>query len=134
MNVLPYAIPAALARRMPALLPNRVGVDSALLSNIGHVSGLPAEVGDAGAIREFWGTPPAYPGMDAAFSVTTFGSRLLVGLRYTRGAFDPATAREFALLFRDTLLGRDGDRPRAGRFSQPAPAEASGRSIAPSEA
>jgi hypothetical protein len=86
------------------VIPPRLSVDTTLLSNIGQVSNLPARLGEAGAVKMAWGTPPSYPGMETAFSAAVFRSQLFVGLRYSRSGFDRETARELALLYRETLL------------------------------
>jgi acyl transferase domain-containing protein/NRPS condensation-like uncharacterized protein/acyl carrier protein len=115
MNGPIHLMPVTWARRVASKLPARIGVDTAMLSNIGHVERIPARLGDAGQITAIWGTPPGYPPMNAAISIAAFASKLFVGFRYTRAAFDAAGARDFALTYRDTLLGHSGDSSRARR-------------------
>lgn len=55
--------------------------------------------------------------MRAAFSVTAFASRLLVGLRYPRTAFDVPGAREYALLYKRGCLASRRVWRRANRLS-----------------
>ena len=66
--------------------------------------------------KTFWGTPGAFPSMETSFSAVVFRSRLFVGMRYLRCGFDRDTARELALLFRETLLG--GAPPEARELVQ----------------
>ncbi|MFL5911890.1 MAG: acyltransferase domain-containing protein, partial [Gaiellaceae bacterium] len=109
---LPHYLPVGIARHGPKLFAPRLAVDTTLLSNIGQVSNLPARLGDAGAVKTFWGTPPGYPRMETSFSAAVFRSQLFVGLRYSRSGFDRETAHELALLYRDTLLGGSPEKAR----------------------
>ena len=79
-------------------------VDTAELSNFGQAQGVPLQLGDAGAVKAFWGTPPGWPNLGASFSITSFNSRLCVGLRYRLATMDHSTARELASSYKYALL------------------------------
>jgi NRPS condensation-like uncharacterized protein len=101
-----YELPVAAKRVIEPLLAraSRFTVDTAELSNMGHMTGLPDALGDAGAITSFWWTPPGWPKLGASFSAVTFKSRLFIGLRYRAAVLDDAGAIELARLFREALL------------------------------
>jgi hypothetical protein len=104
--ILPFHyLPVGIARHGSKLMTPRLAVNTTLLSHVGQLPNLPARLGEAGAIKTFWGTPGAFPSMETSFSAVVFRSRLFVGMRYLRSGFDRDTARELALLFRETLLG-----------------------------
>ena len=102
-----HRLPVAAKRLIPPALPlaSRFTVDTAELSNMGHVSGLPRSLGEAGEITSFWWTPPGWPKLGASFSAATFGTRLYIGLRYRHAVLDRAGARELAGTYRDVLVG-----------------------------
>ena len=102
-----YELPVAVKRVIEPLLAraSRFTVDTAELSNMGHVTGLPHALGDAGEITSFWWTPPGWPKLGASFSAVTFASRLCIGLRYRAAVLDAAGASELAGLYREALVG-----------------------------
>lgn len=102
-----YELPVAAKRVIEPLLAraSRFTVDTAELSNMGHMTGLPDALGDAGEITSFWWTPPGWPKLGASFSAVTFKSRLFIGLRYRAAVLDDAGAIELAQLYREALLG-----------------------------
>lgn len=104
---LPYELPIGLGRWAPRLNPRRLAVDTTMLSNLGRVRDVPAELGDAGRITAMWESPAHDPHMRFALAATTFGSDVFVGFRYHRAGFDTATAQDFVRLYAETMLGRE---------------------------
>lgn len=102
----PTILPAALKQRMQNLigLTGNLLVDTAVLSNLGRIETVP-RLGDAGAVREIWFSPPGRMPLGASFGAATLGGRLFVTLRYRHALFDAGAAAEFAALYRKTLLG-----------------------------
>jgi NRPS condensation-like uncharacterized protein len=104
---LPYELPSGLGRWAPRLNPRRIAVDTAMLSNLGRIRDVPAELDDAGRITAMWESPAHDPYMRFALAATTFGSDVFVGFRYHRAGFDAAMANDFLRLYADTMLGRE---------------------------
>jgi NRPS condensation-like uncharacterized protein len=100
----PTALPTAIKKRMQDLIPltNNAVVDTAVLSNLGRLEGVP-ELGDAGAVREVWFSPPGRMPLGASFGVATHDDRVFVTLRYRHALFDASAAREFLATFKETL-------------------------------
>jgi NRPS condensation-like uncharacterized protein len=82
---------------------NRV-VDSAVLSNVGRLEGVPDLGGDAGAVRSVWFSPPGRMPLGASVGTATLGNELFVALRYRRALFDAGAAADFAALYREVLI------------------------------
>ena len=61
-------------------------------------------LGDAGAVREVWFSPPGRMPLGASLGAVTLEGRLFVTLRYRHALFDEAAAAEFLGIFRDVLL------------------------------
>jgi NRPS condensation-like uncharacterized protein len=103
---LPSAMPTGLKRRMQDLIPltGNVVVDTAVLSNLGRVQDVP-HVGDAGAVRELWFSPPGRMPLGASLGAVTLGERLFLTLRYRHALFDGTAAGEFMETFREALAG-----------------------------
>ncbi len=101
----PTLLPAALKQRMQNLisLTGNLLVDTAVLSNLGRIDAV-AQFGDAGPVRELWFSPPGRMPLGASFGTVSLGGRLFITLRYRHALFGAAAAREFAELYRETLL------------------------------
>jgi NRPS condensation-like uncharacterized protein len=101
----PTLLPTGLKQRMQDLIPltGNLVVDTAVLSNLGRVQDAP-ELGDAGAIRELWFSPPGRMPLGASLGVATLDGRLFVTLRYRHAQFDAAAADEFLATFKSALL------------------------------
>ena len=101
----PTILPTAVKQRMQNLIPltGNVVVDTAVLSNLGRVSD-PPTLGDAGAVRELWFSPPGRMPLGASLGAATLDGRLFVALRYRRAQFDAPAAAEFVQTLRDVLL------------------------------
>jgi hypothetical protein len=79
-------------------------VDSAVLSNVGRLEGVPDLGGDAGAVRSVWFSPPGRMPLGASVGTATLGNELFVALRYRRALFDAGAAADFAALYREVLI------------------------------
>jgi NRPS condensation-like uncharacterized protein len=101
----PTVLPTALKKRMQSLIPltGNVVVDTAVLSNLGRVAD-PPTLGDAGAVREIWFSPPGRMPLGASLGVATLDGRMFTTLRYRHPLFDHSAATEFLELFRGVLL------------------------------
>jgi NRPS condensation-like uncharacterized protein len=100
----PTALPTGLKQRMQDLIPltNNAVVDTAVLSNLGRLEDVP-HLGEAGAVREVWFSPPGRMPLGASLGVVTADDRLFVTLRYRHALFDPAAAAEFLSTFKQVL-------------------------------
>jgi NRPS condensation-like uncharacterized protein len=100
----PTALPTWLKKRMQDLIPltNNAVVDTAVLSNLGRLEGVP-DLGDAGRVREIWFSPPGRMPLGASLGAATLNGRLFVTLRYRHAQFDAEAAEEFLATFKDTL-------------------------------
>jgi NRPS condensation-like uncharacterized protein len=105
----PATLTVAARRRLQDLIPltGDVVVDTASLSNLGVVDGLPS-LGEAGSVRGLWLSPPGRMPLGASFGVLTLDGRLHVTLRYRHALFDQDAARAFAAIYRDVLLAGAG--------------------------
>lgn len=101
----PTLLPTALKQRMQDLIPlsGNLVVDTAVLSNLGRVQGVPT-LGEAGAVQELWFSPPGRMPLGASFGVASLEGRLFLTLRYRHAQFSPSAAAEFVHLYRETLL------------------------------
>jgi NRPS condensation-like uncharacterized protein len=102
----PATLTVAAKRRLQDLIPltGDVVVDTASLSNLGVVDGLPS-LGDAGSVRGLWLSPPGRMPLGTSIGVVTFEDRLHMTLRYRHAQFDQDAANAFAGIYRDVLLG-----------------------------
>jgi NRPS condensation-like uncharacterized protein len=101
----PTALPTGLKKRMQDLIPltNNAVVDTAVLSNLGRIDDVP-RLGDAGAVREVWFSPPGRMPLGASLGAATLDGRLFVTLRYRHALFDAPAAAEFMATFKEVLL------------------------------
>jgi len=101
----PTLLPTGLKQRMQTLIPltGNVVVDTAVLSNLGRVDDAPV-LGDAGAVRELYFSPPGRMPMGASLGAATLDGRLFLTLRYRHPLFDRPAAEEFVQLLRQVLL------------------------------
>jgi NRPS condensation-like uncharacterized protein len=106
----PMLIPAALKQRMTDLIPltGNLSVDTAVLSNLGRLSDVP-ELGDAGAVREVWFSPPGRMPLGASLGAATLDGRLFVTLRYRHTQFGAGAADAFLAGLRRALTERPAD-------------------------
>jgi hypothetical protein len=103
----PTALPTGVKQRLQQLIPltGDMVVDTAVLSNLGRLEGVPHLGGDAGAIRAVWFSPPGRMPLGASFGVATLGEELFITLRYRHALLAPTAATEFGRLYRDLLTG-----------------------------
>jgi NRPS condensation-like uncharacterized protein len=102
----PTLLPTGLKRRMQDLIPltGNIVVDTAVLSNLGRIDDVP-HLGDAGAVREVWFSPPGRMPLGASLGAVTLGGRLFVTLRYRHALFDRDAASRFLADLKETLVG-----------------------------
>jgi NRPS condensation-like uncharacterized protein len=102
----PTMLPIGLKRRMQDLIPltGNVVVDTAVLSNLGRLEHVP-HLGDAGAVRELWFSPPGRMPLGAALGAATLDERLFITLRYRHAQFDAQAATQFLTEYKRTLIG-----------------------------
>ncbi len=103
---IPRFLPAILKARIREIVPT-IGsghVQTSWLSNLGRLAASP-EMGDAGAVRAIYFSPPAHMPMGVSVGAVTLEDRMMLTLRYRKAVFDAAAARDFAELYRATLLG-----------------------------
>jgi NRPS condensation-like uncharacterized protein len=79
-------------------------VDTAMLSNLGRVEGLPSLGGPAGRVCRMWFSPPARMPMGASLGAASYDGTLFLCLRYRHALFDSDAAAAFAALLRDALV------------------------------
>jgi NRPS condensation-like uncharacterized protein len=103
----PTALPTGIKRRLQELIPltGNMVVDTAVLSNLGRLEGVPHLGDEAGAVRAVWFSPPGRMPLGASLGVATLDQEMFVTLRYRRAMFSPEAASEFAVLYRDVLTG-----------------------------
>jgi NRPS condensation-like uncharacterized protein len=101
----PTLLPTGLKQRMQDLIPltGNVIVDTAVLSNLGRIESVP-HLGDAGAVREVWFSPPGRMPLGASFGAATLDDRLFLTLRHRHPLFDGPAARDFLDTFKRGLL------------------------------
>jgi NRPS condensation-like uncharacterized protein len=103
----PTVLPTGVKQRLQQLIPltGNLTVDTAVLSNLGRLQGVPHLGGEAGAVRAVWFSPPGRMPLGASFGVATLGEELFITLRYRHALLAPAAAEEFGRLYRDVLTG-----------------------------
>jgi NRPS condensation-like uncharacterized protein len=103
----PTALPTGVKQRLQQLIPltGDMVVDTAVLSNLGRLEGVPHLGDEAGAIRAVWFSPPGRMPLGASFGVATLGEELFITLRYRHALLAPTAAAEFGRLYRDLLTG-----------------------------
>jgi NRPS condensation-like uncharacterized protein len=103
----PTALPTGIKQRLQQLIPltGDMVVDTAVLSNLGRLEGVPHLGDEAGAIRAVWFSPPGRMPLGASFGVATLGEELFITLRYRHALLAPTAAAEFGRLYRDLLTG-----------------------------
>src|SRR4051794_33043999 len=89
----PTALPTGVKQRLQQLIPltGDMVVDTAVLSNLGRLQGVP-HLRDAGAIRAVWFSPPGRMPLGASFGVATLGEELFITLRYRHALLAPTAA------------------------------------------
>ncbi|MFZ0041005.1 MAG: condensation domain-containing protein [Solirubrobacteraceae bacterium] len=98
-------LPTAVKRRFQDLITltgNRL-VDSAVLSNLGRLDGVPRLGGSAGEVRRVWFSPPGRMPLGASLGAATYGDELFVCLRYRHALFDTDGAAAFASVLHGVL-------------------------------
>jgi hypothetical protein len=101
----PTALPTAVKKRFQDLIPltGNLAVDTAVLSNLGRLESVPS-MGDAGAIREVWFSPPGRMPLGLALGAVSVGQELFLTLRYSHALLGADEASDFAALLHDTLV------------------------------
>lgn len=102
----PAALPIALKRQLQRLIPltGDLVVDTAVLSNLGRLEGVP-RLGGAGPVRAVWFSPPGRMPLGASVGVATLDERVFLTLRYRHALFDAHAAKEFGELLRGVATG-----------------------------
>jgi len=102
----PTLLPPAVKQRLQHLIPltGNLVVDTAVLSNLGRLEAVP-RLGDAGAIKAVWFSPPGRMPLGASVGAATLGGELFVTLRYRHALFDRRAGAAFARRYRDVLVG-----------------------------
>jgi NRPS condensation-like uncharacterized protein len=98
-------LPTAVKRRFQDLLTltgNRF-VDTAVLSNLGRLDGVPRLGGAAGTVTQVWFSPPGRMPLGASLGAATHNDELFLCLRYRHALFDADGAGDFAAVLRDVL-------------------------------
>ncbi|HUE26766.1 MAG TPA: hypothetical protein VMP89_08325 [Solirubrobacteraceae bacterium] len=105
MLELPARLPIGVKRCLQYLIPltGSVVVDTASLSNLGGLDGLPSQF--EGANAEVGFSPPGRMPLGLSIGVVTLEDRLHLTLRYRHAQFGKAAARSFMTLYRDVLRG-----------------------------
>jgi NRPS condensation-like uncharacterized protein len=103
---MPAALPSGVKKRIQNLIPltGNLVVDTAVLSNLGRLEGVP-HLGDAGAVQAVWFSPPGRMPLGASFGTATRDDELFVTLRYRHALLDAAAANALAALYRQVLVG-----------------------------
>ena len=99
-------LPLWLKRASIDLIPltgNRT-VDSSALTNLGCIKDFGSFGGKAGAVTEFWFSPPARMPLGVSLGVATMGDTMALTFRYRKTQFSPGAAARFAEVFRKTLM------------------------------
>ena len=103
---IPRFLPAILKARIREIVPT-IGsghVQTSWLSNLGRLAVSPV-MGDAGRVRAIYFSPPAHMPMGVSIGAVSLEDRMMFTLRYRKAVFDETAARDFAKLYRTTLLG-----------------------------
>ncbi len=103
---IPKFLPAVLKSRLREIVPTLGSnhVQTSWLSNLGRLAVSPV-MGGAGRVQAIHFSPPAHMPMGVSVGVASLEDRMMLTLRYRRAVFDEAAARDFADLYRATLLG-----------------------------
>jgi NRPS condensation-like uncharacterized protein len=98
-------LPTAVKRRFqdPITLTGDRFVDTAVLSNLGRLEGVPRLGGTAGNVKEVWFSPPGRMPLGASLGAATYNDELFLCLRYRHALFDADGAAGFAAVLRDVL-------------------------------
>jgi NRPS condensation-like uncharacterized protein len=111
-------LPPWLLNLFPPLLPllcrllgDRVE-NSAVLSNLGCLADVPCFGPPAGAVTEFWFSPPGGMPMGLTVGAASLHGRLHLVFRYCRALFDKGAARRFSSLFLESLADLSRGAPR----------------------
>ncbi len=98
-------LPTAVKRRFQDLITlsgSRL-VDTAVLSNLGRLDGVPRLGGSAGAVRSVWFSPPGRMPLGASVGAATHADQLFLCLRYRHALFDGEGASGFCGLVHEVL-------------------------------
>jgi NRPS condensation-like uncharacterized protein len=79
-------------------------VDTAVLSNLGRLEGVPRLGGEAGEIRSVWFSPPGRMPLGASLGAATYADRMFLCLRYRHALFDRDGAGDFCSVLHDVLI------------------------------
>lgn len=103
---IPKFLPAALKGQLKYITPTLAAnmVDSTWVSNLGRLAE-PPSMGDAGAVKSFYFSPPSPQPMGLTLGVACMKNQLYLGFRYRRSLLSQSATQEFAALFKDILLG-----------------------------
>jgi NRPS condensation-like uncharacterized protein len=95
----PTALPTGVKQRLQELIPltGNLVVDTAVLSNLGKLDGLPE-------VTRIGFSPPGRMPLGASFGVATLDGQMWVTLRYRHALFDAGAAADFLELYRSVLL------------------------------
>lgn len=98
-------LPTAVKRRFQDLITltgSRL-VDTAVLSNLGRLDGVPRLDDRAGHVTEVWFSPPGRMPLGASIGAATYNGELFLCLRYRHTLFDAGGAAGFARILHDVL-------------------------------
>jgi NRPS condensation-like uncharacterized protein len=98
-------LPTAVKRRFQDLitLTGDRFVDSAVLSNLGRLEGVPRLGDSAGSVKSVWFSPPGRMPLGASVGAATLDDELFLCLRYRHALFDADGASAFATVLRVVL-------------------------------
>jgi NRPS condensation-like uncharacterized protein len=98
-------LPTALKQRFQNLitLTGDRFVDTAVLSNLGRLDGLPDPGGEAGAVEAVWFSPPGRMPLGASLGAATYDDQLFLTLRYRHALLNASAAAEFTAILRAVL-------------------------------
>jgi NRPS condensation-like uncharacterized protein len=108
LNLFPLWLPV-----LCRLLGDRVE-NSAVLSNMGCLADVPCFGPTAGAVTEFWFSPPGGMPMGLTVGAASLQGRLHIVFRSCRALFDKGAARRFSSLFLESLADLSRGAPRKG--------------------
>jgi NRPS condensation-like uncharacterized protein len=98
-------LPTAVKRRFQDLitLSGDRFVDTAVLSNLGRLEGVPRLDDTAGNVKDVWFSPPGRMPLGASLGAATHNDEFFLCLRYRHALFDADGAAAFATVLRDVL-------------------------------